>query len=84
MRGRPKLSPEGRRPPHTYTARELHDFLVADAMRLHATHLPWAVMAYDVIASKQRITPDAAYQQVLHDVRARGGRGLPIHSGPLN
>lgn len=80
----PQLSPEGRKPVGFYNAQELHAFLVADALKFHATYLPWAIAAYDRIASLQRITPDAAYQQVRHDVRSKGGRGMPVHSGPVS
>lgn len=77
------LSPEGRRPVGAYNAGELHRFLVADAVKLHATHLPWAVAAYDRIGQLEGCGPEEAYQRVRGEVKALTGRGMPMHSGPI-
>jgi hypothetical protein len=69
---------EHRRPPQAYTAAELHDMLVADALSHIATPLPWAVAAYRRIAEARRITQDASYQEVLAAVLAGGGYGMPM------
>lgn len=80
---RNQLSPEGRRPPDAYTAAELHQFLVADAVKLHATDLPWFVAACDRIGKQERIGAEGAYQRVVQEVRALTGRGMPVHTGPV-
>jgi hypothetical protein len=74
-----RLSPEGRKPPDAYTTAELHQFLVADAVKLHATDLPWAVAAYDRIGRVERIGAEAAYQRVYQEVRSLTGRGMPVN-----
>jgi hypothetical protein len=67
-----------RRPPQAYTAAELHDMLVSDALAHVATPLPWAVAAYRRIAEARRITQDAAHREVLVAVLAGGGYGMPM------
>ncbi len=77
------LSPEGRKPVGAYSARELHQALVADAVKLHATHLPWAIAAYARIGQVERCGAEEAYQRVRGEVKALTGRGMPVHTGPI-
>ena len=77
------LSPEGRKPVGAYTAAELHKFLVADAVKLHATHLPWFVAACDRIGQQERIGSEAAYRRVVDEVKSLTGRGMPVRTGPV-
>jgi hypothetical protein len=69
---------EHRRPPMAYSATELHDMLVADALAHIATPLRWAEAAYVRIAEGRRLTVDAAYREVLAAVVAGGGYGMPM------
>ena len=74
-----KLTPEGRRGVDAYTAQELHEFLVADAVKRHATYLPWAVAAYERIGEQRRIGAEAAYVVVVDEVEALTGlRLMPV------
>jgi len=74
-----KLTPDGRRGVDAYTAQELHEFLVADAVKRHATWLPWAVAAYERIAQQRRIGAEAAYTAVVDEVEALTGlRLMPV------
>lgn len=82
MSRRKQLSPEGRKGVEEYTPAELHEFLVTDAVKHHATFLPWAVAAYDRIGSAPGGKGgDAAYVKVLDEVEALTGlRRMPIGS----
>lgn len=72
-------SPEGRMGVEAYTAQELHRFLVADAVAKHATHLPWAVAAYQRIGSKTGKGAEAAFTAVLDEVETLTGiRMMPV------
>jgi len=72
-------TPEGRMGVEAYTPAELHRFLVADAVNRHATHLPWAVAAYDRIGKKTGKGAEAAFQAVLDEVEALTGlRAMPV------
>ena len=74
-----KLSPEGRRGVDAYTAQELHEFLVADAVKRHATWLPWAVAAYERIGEQRKCGAEAAYVAVVDEVEALTGlRLMPV------
>jgi hypothetical protein len=73
-----KRTPEGRRGVEAYTAVQLHQFLVADAVKGHATFLPWAVAAYERIGSVEQIGAEAAYRRVLAEVESLTGRGMPV------
>lgn len=79
---RKRLSPEGRRGVEEYTPAELHKFLVEDAVKHHATFLPWAVAAYERIGDAPGGKgADAAYVKVLDDVEQLTGlRRMPISS----
>lgn len=78
---RNRLSPEGRKGVDAYSAKELHEFLVSDAVKRHATFLPWAVAAYERIGSAPGGKgADAAYVAVLEEVKQLTGRGMPVHS----
>jgi hypothetical protein len=73
------LTPPGqRKPPPTYTARQLHEMLVADALTHIATPLMWAVKAYREIARQERISQEDAYQRVRAEVKAGGRYGMPM------
>lgn len=65
-------SPEGRRAPQHYSAQQLHDFLVDDAIKGHATELRWATAAYQEIAKQRRQNPDQAFAAVRNEVIAAG------------
>lgn len=78
-----RLSAEGRLPVDAYNAGELHRFLVTDAVKLHATDLPWAVAAYDRIGQLDGCGAEEAYQRVRGEVKALTGRGMPAFSGPI-
>lgn len=74
-----KLSPEGRRGVAAYSAKELHKFLVEDAVKKHPTYLPWAVEAYDRIGQQTKKGAEAAFQSVLDDVELlTGDRRMPV------
>lgn len=76
---RRNLSPEGREPVGAYTAKQLHEFLVADAVRSHATWLPWAVAAYSRIGEQTKQGAEAAYTAVLDEVETLTGlRRMPV------
>lgn len=82
---RERLSPEGRKDVEAYTAAELHEFLVADAVRRHATFLPWAVKAYERIGELRHggggEGAEVAYSAVLDEVEALTGlRMMPVAS----
>lgn len=79
MARRSKLSPEGRKGVDEYTAEQLHGYLVADAVKHHATDLPWALAAYTRIAERRRISADDAYVAVLDEVESLTGlRMMPV------
>lgn len=69
----PELTPEGRLPAHEYTEARLRTFLVEDAVRAHATYLPWAVAAYDRIGKLSGRGPEAAFLEVVAEVEALTG-----------
>lgn len=72
------LTPEGRLPVEAYTASQLHQFLVEDAVKHHATYLPWAVNAYKRIGERSGKGAEQAFQDVLDAVEALTGlRRLP-------
>lgn len=74
-----RLSPEGRRGVAEYSEAELHKFLVEDAVKHHATYLPWAVAAYDRIGKLNKRGAEAAYQSVLDEVEQLTGlRRMPV------
>lgn len=76
------ISAEGRNHPDTYTAVELHQFLVADAVKRHATDLPWFVAAIKRIGKirygSEGKGSDRALNAVLDEVELLTGlRELP-------
>lgn len=71
-----KLTPEGRRGADAYTAAELHQFLVSDAVAFHATWLPWAVEAYERIGAQTGKGAEEAFTAVKAEVEAL--TGLPL------
>lgn len=77
----PQLTPEGRLPVREYNEAQLRTFLVTDAVKHHATYLPWAVAAYDRIGKLSGKGSEAAYVQVLDEVEALTGmRVMPVTS----
>ena len=73
------LTPEGRRPVESYSATELHTILVTDAVKNHATWLPWAIAAYTRIGERTGRGAEDAYHAVLDEVEALTGlRKMPI------
>jgi hypothetical protein len=68
---------EGRTAVEMYTASELHRFLVADAVKGHATTLSWAVAAYTRIATKTGKSAEDAFAAVVAEVEGFGCR-MPI------
>lgn len=78
---RKRLSPEGRKGVEEYTEVELMQFLVDDAVKRHATFLPWLVAACERIGSLNGRGPEAAYQKLLDEVESLTGlRMLPVAS----
>lgn len=76
------LTPEGRKGVDAYTVAELHQFLVEDAVKHHATFLPWAVAAYSRIGARKG-GAESAYQKVLDDVEAITGSRMMPRGSPL-
>lgn len=77
------LTPEGRKPVTAYSAGELHRMLVEDAVKSHATYLPWAISAYQRIGERGN-GPEAAFQAVLDEVETLTGlRRMPVGSTTL-
>lgn len=75
----PKLSPEGRRGVEAYNETELRRFLVEDAVRKHATYLPWAVAAYQRIGDLSGKGAEVAFESVLDEVESLTGlRLMPV------
>lgn len=82
-----RRSPEGRKHPRAYSARQLEDFLVGDACRGHATDLAWAMAAYEEIARQRHgrhlageaLSPHAeeAFLGVLARVE-KAGKRMPV------
>lgn len=70
-------------PVDAYTAAELHRFLVEDAVKLHATDLPWMVAACVRIGQVDGCGVEEAYQRVRGEVHELTGRGMPVFSGPI-
>lgn len=74
-----QLSPEGRKGVERYSADELHQYLVSDAVKRHATYMPWAIAAYERIGELRKTGAEAAYQAVLDEVEVLTGlRRMPI------
>lgn len=74
-----KRTPEGYRPVGDYSAAELHEMLVADAVKRHATYLPWAVAAYDRIGKLTNHGAEQAFTDVLDEVESLTGlRAMPV------
>lgn len=72
------INREGRQGVEMYTAQELHRFLVADAVKGHATTLSWAVAAYQRIGSRNGKGAEAAFQAVMDEVKTLTGGGMPV------
>lgn len=68
--------------PHRYTAGELHQFLVSDAVKGHPTDVRWALEAYAQIGQQRHRhlgtsrAAEQAYQDVAREV-ASLGRSMP-------
>lgn len=64
-----------------YREGELHQFLVADAVKHHATELRWAVAAYKRIGKLNGRGPEAAFLAVVAEVEALTGMAMmPVAS----
>lgn len=75
-------TPEGYLPVEAYTSTELHQMLVADAVKGHATYLPWAVSAYKRIGERTGRGSEDAFQAVLDEVESLTGlRRMPVSTG---
>lgn len=68
---------EGRMHVEMYTPAELHRFLVADAVKGHATTMSWLVLAVQRIGAKTGKTAEEAFQAVVTEVEGLGCR-MPI------
>lgn len=68
---------EGRQHVEMYTPAELRRFLVADAVKGHATTMSWFVLAVQRIATKTGTTVDEAFQSIVTEVEGLGCR-MPI------
>jgi hypothetical protein len=78
-RDRPsQLSPEGRRDVREYKEGELRRFLVEDAVRHHATWLPWATAAYERIGKLSGKGAEVAYVSVVEEVMAVTGNNMLV------
>lgn len=76
---RQQLTPDGRKGVESYSADQLHRMLVTDAVKRHATYLPWAVAAYERIGRRTGKGPEAAFQAVLDEVETlTGSRDMPV------
>ena len=76
---RQQLTPDGRRGVESYSPTQLHQMLVTDAVKRHATHLPWAVEAYKRIGERTGKGAEAAFQAVLDEVETlTGSRDMPV------
>lgn len=74
-----RRNPDGRRPVTAYTAKQLHEILVADAVKRHPTDLVWAVEAYDRIGQQTGHGAEVAYMAVCDEVYAlTGSRLMPM------
>lgn len=72
-------TPEGRLPVEAYSSTDLHRMLVEDAVKGHATYLPWAIAAYKRIGEKTGRGSEDAFQAVLDEVETLTGlRRLPV------
>lgn len=81
MSKRPQLNADGRPPVGSYSRKQLHQLLVEDAVKHHATDLQWATEAYLRIGLGTGTGAEQAIKDVLDDVEARTGfRLLPMAS----
>jgi hypothetical protein len=77
--------PERRRRPDYYSADELHEMLVDDAVKhrpcggVGQKGLQWFTDAIVVISKTRKQTPDEAWVAILDDIEARTGhRWVPV------
>lgn len=76
-----EMSPEGRFRVGDYNERQLHEFLVEDAVRHHATDLRWAILAYRRIGKLNGRGPEEAFKAVVDEVEALTGMAMmPVAS----
>lgn len=64
---------DGRLPVRSYTADQLHRFLVEDAVKHHATDLPWMIAACTRIGKLSRRGAEQAFLDVVAEVEALTG-----------
>lgn len=78
------IDPAKREDPSTYAPEHLRQLLVEDAVRSHATHLPWLVAAVQLIARAERKGLDDVFTSIVQEVETLAGRAeLPLHSGVI-
>lgn len=71
-------SAEGRKGVDAYTKAELHQLLVSDAVKSHATELPWMMAALKRIGGTAE-GMEAAYQAVVAEKAAlTGSHMMPV------
>jgi hypothetical protein len=68
--------PDRRRPVDRYSADELHEILVHDAVHSRPTNLLWAVEAYERIGRERGNGPELAYVAVVDAKEAASGNRL--------
>lgn len=71
-----RRTPEGRRGVEEYSAKQLHEALVHDAVKNHATYLPWAQAAYLRIGQLTGRGAEQAFTDVLDEVESLTGRRM--------
>ena len=70
-------------PVGAYRADELRRFLVEDAVKQHATDLPWMVGAIRRIGNIEHKPLDDVLVSIEAEVVGLTGRGMPVYSGPI-
>jgi hypothetical protein len=72
---------EGRYPVRDYSEQQLRTILVEDAVRKHATDLPWFIEAITRIGKLSRRGPEAAFNELVNEVETLTGvASLPMGS----
>lgn len=82
------IDPDQRKHPSAYTAAHLRQMIVEDAVRSHATHLPWMVAALQIIAKAESKGTsrglDETFESIVLEVEGlTGRRDMPLHSGRI-
>jgi|GEM_PF-5775995 len=82
------IDPSQRQHPSAYAPAHLRQLIVEDAVRSHATHLPWMVAALQIISKAEgRGTSrglDETFESIVLEVESlTGRRDMPLHSGRI-